>query len=153
VPNRRRSSRRLKGRCRPRHPSPSLSLPRHPNKTSGLPSLPTTRDTPGVHRPLLPKVIELRQHAARGGGRVDPPHSLTHRSVSCCDTARCDTNILMRHKSDSFCDKQAAANVSALCCVAADMRRKCLNLCDKFAAADTARARKAPRDCHSSDSF
>ena len=61
---------------------------------AGVSALPTTPDSPGVHRPLLPKVLELRQHAPGGGGRVlDPPHSVTHM----CNvvTRRCDTNILM----------------------------------------------------------
>ena len=79
----------------------------------GVPALPTTPDTPGVHRSLLPKVVKLWQHEERGGGGwviiVDnPPHCVTHMcNVVTRAHAGCDTNILMRHKSDSFCDKQA----------------------------------------------
>ena len=78
----------------------------------GVPALPTTPDTPGVHRSLLSKVVKLWQHEERGGGGwviiMDPPHCVTHMcNVVTRAHAGCDTNILMRHKSDSFCDKQA----------------------------------------------
>ena len=156
------SEKSFSGRCRTRNPSSTLPLPRHPNQTSGL-----LNKIDNNHRFAGKRFIAryaLPPHHPHHRWRTQISASRSLQTAEACVERRrgggphtlCDTNILMWHKSDTFCDKQAAVDVGTLCCVVSPICAANVSICATNLSqqrGNTARAGKAPRDRHSSDSF